>query len=128
MMRICTEHWNDCKAAIESRGLKSLGKSAEQAFENLVQEADGVAPVTKEQFDPYMSMNNHWWGTALKLGGLYLMMVPRTDKPEENEGHYCPLCEMAAHMKGFDPKVEIPLVADQMRAWCIHENLLPPPS
>lgn len=123
-MRICTEHWEVCKTAVDSRGLMVLSSvDGKEAIDRLTEELEG-APA-KETFDPLMSMNNHWWSTALKLGGLYMMGQPEDGR---NEGHYCPICEIRDHYQGFDATKEIEAVADQMRLWAIDEKLLPEPS
>lgn len=120
-MKICKDHWQLCRDAIDSRGMSGLvAGSGEAAFENMRDELEGGKP----PFDPLMSMNWHWSNGALKYGGLYIM----GQNPDDPEGHYCPLCEFTKHAKDFDATVEIGRVADQMLEHCRAEGLVPKPA
>ena len=122
-MRICKEHWQMCRDAIDELGMGHLGaKSGKVALDNIVDELQtGETP----PFDPLMSMNNHWWSEALQSGGLYLMGQPEDGS---NEGHYCPVCEFSKHQKGFDARSTIHNIASQMQAYCYDEGIIPRPS
>lgn len=120
-MRICTKHWDVCKAAVDKHGLSSLvSNSGREACDKMMAEMQG-AP-TKQNFDPLLSMNNHWWSVALQCGGLYLM---GQNEDGSNDGHYCPLCELESHYKEFKAEAEVDMVADQMSKWARKEGLLP---
>lgn len=134
-MKICKEHWQLMRDAVESRGMFDLvAKSGEVAVDDQVrqlEEAQRTGSVseqtTKETFDPLMSMHWHWMNGAMSNGGLYLMTVDEQINPN-NEGHYCPVCEFAKHVEDFDAKVQIESVADQQRTYCIEQNLIARPS
>lgn len=120
-MRICKEHWQMCRDAIDERGMAGLvARDSKEALENISEELKGG----KAPFDPLMSMNWHWSNGALRHGGLYMMSVDAEANPT-NEGHYCPVCEFAKHYSDFDPKQEIGKVADQMAAHARTEGLIP---
>lgn len=120
-MKICQDHWQLMRDAIEERDMTVLvAKSGEAAFENEVrqlEEASITGTVSEqtilETFDPLMSMNWHWMNNALRCGGLYLMT-----------GDHCPVCEFVKNQEGFDAKTEINAVADQMRFYCIEQKLI----
>jgi hypothetical protein len=120
-MKMCQKHWDLCRAAIDSHGLAPLvAANGQEACNKMMAEMEG-AP-TRENFDPLLSMNNHWWATALQCGGLYLM---GQNQDGSNDGHYCPLCELDSHYKEFVPEAEVNMVADQMLEWVKKEGLLP---
>jgi hypothetical protein len=122
IVRICKEHWDMCRSAIDDRGMAGLiAKSGEAAHADIVAELQGEPDPRHQRFDPLMSMNWHWNGIALKAGGLAMM----GEGPESNSGHLCPLCELAAHYNDFQPAAEISTVADQMLAWARGEGLVP---
>lgn len=118
--------------AVDARGMFGLvAKSGEAAVEDQLrqleeaQRTDSVSEqTTKETFDPLMSMHWHWMNGALRNGGLYLM----GQNPDDSDGNYCPVCEYSKHVKEFDAKKEIESVADQMREYCIEQNLIARPS
>lgn len=97
-----------------------VARDGKEATDNAVEELQGGNP----PFDPLMSMNWHWSGEALRNGGLYLMEIDMKANPD-NEGHYCPLCEFAKHMKGFEAKASIGMIADQMADHARAEGLIP---
>src|SRR5690348_12627614 len=113
-MRICREHWKMMRDAVETRGLSGLvAKDGKQAVDDMVSELRGEPDAKHERFDPLMSMNWHWSGVAMEAGGLAIM----GKGPDSNDGHFCPICELAAHYSDFKPEVSIGNVADQMREW-----------
>lgn len=115
-MKMCLEHWAMCREAVMDRGMGGLiAKSGEQAVENLKTELEGG----KSEFDPLMSMHWHWTNAALAAGGLYLLTDDEDGQP------YCPLCEHVKHIEGFDARQAVASIADQMRAYCIEEGLIP---
>ncbi len=128
-MKICKDHWQVMRDAVESRGMTGLvAKSGEDAVADQVRqlkEAQRTGSVseqtTRDTFDPLMSMHWHWMNGALKNGGLYLM----SQNPDDAEGNYCPVCEYAKNVSDFDAKKEIENVADQMRAYCVEQKLIP---
>jgi hypothetical protein len=118
-MKFCKEHWQLCRDAVDERGMSPLvAADGEEAMERTVEELQGG----KAKFDPLMSLHWHWTNSALRNGGLYLMGQNETG---ENEGHYCPVCEFAKHMAGFDAKSAIGGIADQMAEHCRAEGLIP---
>jgi len=121
-MKICAEHWQICRDAIEERGMSALvARDGKEAVENAVEELrGGEAP-----FDPLMSMNWFWSGQAIHNGGLYLMAVDAEANPN-NDGHYCPICEFAKHYNNFDAKAEVGRIADQMATHARAKGLVPP--
>jgi hypothetical protein len=120
-MRICKEHWQMCRNAVDERGMSGLvARNGKEAADNAVDELQGGSP----PFDPLMSMNWHWSAEAMRCGGLYLMTVDTETNPE-NEGHYCPICEFVKHAKGFDAKEAIGNIADQMAVHARAEGLIP---
>lgn len=129
-MKICKDHWQMMRDAVEERGLSNLvAKSGEAAIDNEVrqleehQQTGEVSEETlKETFDPLISMNWHWCNNALRNGGLYIM---GQNEDGVNDGHYCPICEYVKHVEGFEAKSEIESVADQMRAYCVEQKLVP---
>jgi hypothetical protein len=115
-MRMCQPHWDLLRAAVDERGMNDLvAKDSKAATDNLVAEMEG-APTS---FDPLMSLNNHFFGEALRCGGLYLMAL--NDKGE----HYCPICEFEKHGKDFNAKAQVAASADAMLAYARDEGLLP---
>lgn len=128
-MKICQQHWQLMRDAVDSRGMATLvAKNGEAAFEDQVRHLDeaqrtgSVSEQTvRETFDPLMSMHWHWTNGALRNGGLYLM----GNNPDDAEGNYCPVCEYVKHVENFDAKKEIDSVADQMRSYCVEQKLIP---
>lgn len=116
-MRICLDHWAMMRASIEAHGMSELvAKSGKEAADNAMTELQGE----EAPFDPLMSMNWHFHSQALQGGGLYLM----GDAGSENDGHYCPLCELDRHIPAFDPNEAIDLVAAQMLEYVRKEGLI----
>jgi len=121
-MRVCKDHWQMMRDQIDARGMSGLiAKDGKQAVDDAVADIQGEPDPKNERFDPLMSMNWHWSGIALKAGGLGLM----AQGPESNDGHYCPICELAAHYDDFKPEVEIGKVADQMLQYSMESGLVP---
>lgn len=120
-MKICQAHWNMIRESVKSHGMDQLGpKSGEAAAENLTAELQGEPT----QFDPNMSHHWHWSQLSLKYGGLYMMDMDLAANPN-NEGHRCPICEIAAHYADWDPQAEVNKVSQQMQAWCMESGLIP---
>lgn len=121
-MRICRDHWALCRQTIDEKGLGSLvARDAKTAVDDAVADLNGEPDPKHERFDPLMSMNWHWCGVALRAGGLAVM----GKGPEENDGHFCPLCELASHWPDFSPQQAVSGVADEMVAWARTEGLIP---
>lgn len=120
-MRICLPHWQVCRDAVSEAGLDGLVSSdGGEVVERVSREFRGEEDA--KDFDPLMAMNSHWWSVALEHGGLAMM----GEAPDgSNEGHFCPLCELASHYKDFDPKTEVNSVASQMATYARSENLIP---
>jgi hypothetical protein len=127
-MKICKDHWQVMREAVESRDMFGLvAKSGEAAMADQLrqlEEAQVTGSVsdqtTKETFDPLMSMNWHWMNEALRCGGLYLM----GENADAADKEYCPVCEFVKHQKGFVAKEAIETVADSMRKYCIEQKLI----
>lgn len=133
-MKICKAHWQMMRDAVDARGMMGLvAKSGDAAMEDQVQqleEAQATGSVseqtTRDTFDPLMSMHWHWMNGALRNGGLYLM--GQNDAPDAEDRHYCPVCEYAKNVRDFSAEKEIGSVADQMREYCVEQELLAKPS
>lgn len=131
-MKMCKYHWNVMREAVEERGMMGLvNKSGEAAMEGELKQLDEAKATgevseqtLRDTFDPLMSMHWHWSNSALRNGGLYIMAVDEAVNPD-NEGHYCPVCEFVKHIDDFDAKEQIGIVADQMRAYCVEQKLIP---
>lgn len=118
-MKMCMPHWEMCREAVTDRGMYGLVlKSGKAAVDNIVEELQGGEPA----FDPLMSLNNHFWGEALRCGGLYLMGQNETG---ENGGHYCPICELEKNSRAYIAKEAIGSIADQMRDHAIKQKMIP---
>lgn len=132
-MKICADHWQMMRDAIDQRGMTGLvAKSGEAAVEDQVrqlEEAQATGSVSdktiSETFDPLMSMHWHFMNEALRCGGLYLM---GQTEDGSNDGHYCPVCEFKKNQEGFVAEEAIGSVADQMREWCIEQGKIARPS
>lgn len=86
-MKLCQEHWNELKTAIEQRGLMHLvATSGEKAINQVVTQLNGND--SNQTYDPLMSANFAIWGNALEVYGLAMM---REDAP-------CPLCLIDKHL------------------------------
>lgn len=119
-MRICAEHWQMMRDAIDAQGLGSLvARSGEEAHANMVAELNGEPDDKNERFDPLMSMHWHFTNNALRAGGLYLM----TPNPETGEP-YCPICESEKHAVGFIAKPQIDRIAGEIAIWCRANGLI----
>jgi hypothetical protein len=121
-MKICQTHWDQCRAAIDKHGMADLvAKDGEQAM-GALQRTLQTGTEAKSDFDPLMSMHWHWMNTALRAGGLYLMGAD--PEPNNNDGHYCPMCEYGKH-SGHKAEDAIEDIAQQIAAWCRSEGLIP---
>lgn len=119
-MRICQDHWERLKAAIEVRGLGPfIAKNGEDAHQRVRQQiingggalhSDGVLAVAvgddampsvdpdhislddqRKAFEPLLSASWAIMAHALKGAGLGLMM------PNEDGSERCPLCHVTKH-------------------------------
>ena len=110
-----------CRAAVDARGMSSLvSRSGQEAVTRMTDELQGED--SKATFDPLMPLHNHFWGEALRCGGLYIMGQNETG---ENEGHYCPVCEFVKHSPGFSAEESIGSITDQMLSWAREQALIP---
>lgn len=120
-MRMCGTHWGMLRESVKKFGMWHLvSSSGEEAHARLADELESGD--IKKNFDPLMSHNTHWMGTALECGGLYLMGL---DGPKENEWHFCPICELASHYSEFYPQSRIDDVSGQMLTWARAEGVMP---
>jgi hypothetical protein len=121
-MKICAPHWDLVRQSVDKFGMSDLGaKSSEEAHQNTVDDLNQVPDPNNERFDPLMSHNWHWVNSAMRNGGLYLMMAPEDGS---NDGHFCPLCEYEKHSPGFVASEAIDLVSGQMADYCRSEGLI----
>ena len=87
-MKICQEHWNQLREAIEQRGMGHLvAKNGETAAQNAVASLQGAD--TKETFDPLMNANFAIWSNSIQCFGIEIMA----------ENAPCPLCALDNHVK-----------------------------
>jgi hypothetical protein len=82
-LKICEEHWNKLRAAIELRGLSRFVAGGAQKAVNLLASSASFG----DTFDPLMAANFAIWNNALEAFGLNMMVE---DAP-------CPLCLMDKH-------------------------------
>lgn len=79
-MKFCQPHWEELRAAIQTRGLNHLvARSGEEATQRLRDELEGTAD--NKTFDPLMAAHNQITARALEAGGIELL----------SSGD-CPLC------------------------------------
>src|SRR5208337_525496 len=82
-MKICQEHWDGLKEAIEARGLGHLvAGSGAKAAPIVTDELEG-----SDAYDPLIAANFAIWNNALEAFGMSMMYE---DAP-------CPLCLMDKH-------------------------------
>ena len=101
-MKICQQHWDKLRKAIEDRGLSSFIQTGEQNMATFEAVAEGTHTEKELPYDPLMSCNWMIWGQALKAGGLYLM-----------QGNHCPVCEAKKHLSGHNtvhPVTKMPFI------------------
>lgn len=126
-MKICADHWQLMRDAVDARGMSGLiAKDGETALENEVAQLEAAKagdpePYKAAPFDPLMSLHWHFTNDALRCGGLYLM----GENPDAEDKHFCPICEFEKHAEGFVAKEAIGSIADQMAAHCRAEGLIP---
>jgi hypothetical protein len=91
-MRMCMDHWNRLREAIDHQGLSHLvhkdGQSAAQAMADDLS-TGGAASVST--FDPLMQANFAIWSRALQTVGLALL------QPGEDGQDVCPICFINQH-------------------------------
>lgn len=103
-MRICQKHWDMLRKAIDDRGLTHLvSKNGEEALQQFQSEVVGI-PTEIKGFDPLIAAHNMIATEALKNGGPYLLTL---NGPEDNDKHYCPVCEAMIHTSGFYGDIEV---------------------
>ena len=96
-MKICTQHWENLRIAIKSKGMWHLvAGSGEQLVERIKKELKDEATVE----DPLMAANMMIWSRAIKVGGIYLM------GQKEDGSDYCPLCELDLHADPNDSNLK----------------------
>ncbi len=126
-MKICADHWQLMRDAVDARGMSGLiAKDGETALENELAQLEAAKagdpePHKAAPFDPLMSLHWHFTNEALRCGGLYLM----TPNPDREDGQFCPVCEFVKNSEGFVAVEEIGSIADQMAAHCRAEGLIP---
>lgn len=87
-MKVCLLHWQQCRDAIQARGLWHLvSTSGEEATAKLEAQLEGdKRPV---QRDPLMDLNFMLMSNAIEKVGL---MAIGPSGEEANDGEFCPLC------------------------------------
>lgn len=121
-MKFCMKHWNECREAVEAHGLSGLVSKSGEELAKIISNGSE----TPQNFDPLFSMNNHFFGIAIKVGGLYMLEVdPTNEALKANEGHRCPACEPETHAPGYVFKNEAMKVAKQMADWCRENKMIP---
>jgi hypothetical protein len=97
MSKICPEHWNQLREAIETRGMSHLiAKDGKVATDNVVASLQGID--TKENFDPLMSANFAILGNSVQCFGIDIL----------GESAPCPLCLLDKHVKEcVDPECQM---------------------
>lgn len=123
-MKLCQNHWNALKEAIENRGLAPLvskAATAQRMMENM------KGDTTKENYNPLMAANFAIWSNGLQAFGLSLLA---TD-------NICPLCLLDLHAKDcHDPNCKnketsvdwIGHVADAQLEYASKRNWIAKPS
>lgn len=85
-MKICQEHWDKLRDAVDEAGMGHLRiKDDKEAFDHVVNQAAGK----EVKFDPLMMAHNVVSGHALKVFGL---AIAHKHDRGTNDGHWCPLC------------------------------------
>ena len=80
-MKLCTEHWDALRAAIDARGLSHLiSKNGAEAAKKVVSELEGRG--AENDFDPLLCANNMLFTAGLSCGGLAML-----------SGDFCPVCK-----------------------------------
>lgn len=88
-MKFCKEHWEQLRQTIIDKGMMNLvSNSGQEAMSEMVAELKDEA----HKYDPLMAAHNMITAAALEAGGLYIMTV------DEDDNHYCPLCEVKENM------------------------------
>jgi len=101
-MKMCSDHWDALKQAIDKRGLtKYIAKDAQAAGKRIQHELEGTE--SPDDFDPLMSATWAIYGHATNLFGLVIISL-------KNDGaERCPLCMLAESW--------IELAADEAKAY-----------
>lgn len=110
-MQFCQSHWNQLRAAIDSRGLSGLvAKNGQEMVQRMGSELAGTA--TDQTFDPLMAA--HWWilGAALDATHGSLLFSDA-----------CPLCECEKNVPGL-AQAWIDQCCDGILAYCRQHGLV----
>lgn len=88
-MKLCGDHWEKLREAIDARGLsRFVSASGEEVARRVHLEMCGDRG--PDSFDPLMAANFAIWGNAVGIVGPYVMLV-------DGDGReYCPICEAVA--------------------------------
>lgn len=87
-MKICSDHWNALRTAVEERGLSQfVSKDGETAVKRLTSAFSNTAD-DADSFDPLMQANFAIWGNAMDAFGSAIVA----------EGAPCPLCALDQHI------------------------------
>lgn len=94
-MKFCSDHWEQLRVAIRSRGLDALvAESGAQAARNLTSEASEGATI--DNFDPLMGAHNYIMGNAMDtISDVYrqnslMLFADENEHPE----WACPICAL----------------------------------
>lgn len=89
-MKFCERHWEQMRELIngEEKLANMVSDGAEEITQKMLQEHD-QGRATLETYDPLMAM--HWGilNIVVERVGLDIFQM---DGPEDNEGHWCPVC------------------------------------
>jgi hypothetical protein len=120
-MRMCDVHWQMCKTVVALYGLESLVCVSQADLQDrLIREAErGPDPTT---FDPLLALSNYLYAEALRRRG---PQVLSRNLKGDNDGHYCPLCELAKTDTDFVSRTVVEQVVAQMADWARSVNLIP---
>lgn len=112
-MKFCMPHWNKLKDKIEEQGMSHLiSKNGHEIVERM----------KEGKFDPLMSCHNIILRNAVENGGTYLLK----EKPDSDDEHYCPLCELDKHSKTPKSSEWIKLAVKEALEYCRENKLLKP--
>lgn len=118
-MKICPEHWQQLKTAIEDRGLARFVSGSGEKLATKLQAEIEQGSTSAETFDPLAAANFAIWSNALEAGGPYLLFGDEEGNP------YCPVCESEKH-GGYPASWWIEHAADEQLEKARAMNLLPP--
>lgn len=88
-MKFCQSHWDKLSQAVKSHGVWDfVAQSGEELINKITNKEKGL-----KNYDPLLMAHNMIISRALEHGGPYLLEI----NPDDKDGHYCPLCELASH-------------------------------